>query len=245
MTNIAVFDSGLGGVATVKNIIDKRNNYYFVGDIKRVPYGDRQKDEIIKYSKEIVDYLNGFDIDYFIVACNTICVSAIDYLRENYDYKFVSIVDCGLESIKKTDGDVAVLSTKRTYDSHFYKNNVKDRNVYEISSPGLVPIIEDGLRDRDSLNKSLKEYLKIANEKQIPNILLGCTHFPLVKDFIMENLDYKANIIDPSDYLKENIPSTSDIERHKILLTDIMENTQKMVDRIFGKPTKINKIDLK
>ncbi|MDO4595071.1 MAG: glutamate racemase [Tissierellia bacterium] len=245
--NIAIFDSGLGGLSTLKQIEDISNNYYYLADMKRLPYGDKTANEIKNYSTEIVKFLERYNIDYFIVACNTICASAIDHLNENFNYKFISIIDLAIEMAQKCDGDILVLATKRTCKSNVYKNRLSNekRKVYEVSAQKLVPLIEDGLKDIKQLDDALENYLKIANDKKIKNIILGCTHYPIIKEKIKEHLKYEANIINPSDILREKVESSGKFTKIKIFTTKIRTNTNDMVDMVFKRPMKIQEVSLK
>ena len=184
MTNIGIFDSGLGGLTVLSELIKINNaNYYYFGDSLRAPYGNKSVDEIIKFSDQIVDYLEKFDIDYYIIACNTISVWATDFLTDKYNKKFYPITKAGLGMSMDCDGDFLVLGTKATVDSHFYKNNIeklKDSKVYEVAGVKLVDYIEAGITTGDDLDEALKEYLQIANQKRIANIILACTHYPII-----------------------------------------------------------------
>lgn len=236
MTNIGIFDSGLGGVA-VLNELAKRNkaNYFYLGDNLRVPYGNRSKAEITKFATDIVDFLENYDIDYYIIACNTISVTCKDYLREKYAKKFITIAEMAVEAALGFEGDYLALATKATIDSHFYKNTIEGKkscHVYESKAIDLVNLIEAGVLDGKTLNDSIDEYLSIANEKQIANIILACTHYPIIKDKIRERLSYKANIIDPAVYLAKKI-RTYDMENVvNIFMTKESQETSDLINKI-------------
>ena len=212
MTNIGVFDSGLGGLTVLQKLIKtNKANYYYFGDSLRAPYGNRDKAEIIKFAEEIVDFLQGFDIDYYIIACNTISALASKHLSDKYKKKFYPITDAGIEATKLYDGDFLVLGTKATINSHFYKNNIQNNSkVYEVAGIKLVDYIENGKISGYELDKALGQYLEIANKEKIENIILACTHYPIITEAIRKNLTYQANIIDPADYLKLDLPENED-----------------------------------
>lgn len=247
---IGVFDSGLGGL-NVLNTISKSNKheYFYLGDSNRAPYGDRSKDEIDNFSKEIVEFLLKFNIDHFIVACNTISATSLDFLREKFNSNFISIVDMGVSKALETDGDIVVLATSRACDSHIYKNMIEknsNRKVYEIKARKLVPIIENGLTDKEALNVALDEYLDFANKNKVANILLGCTHYPIIKNQIIEKLNYNANIIDPSEYLKEHLNLKESFEtKLNLFMTSKTIQTEKIAIQIFGKKVDIEQVSLK
>ena len=233
MTNIGVFDSGLGGLTVLQKLIKtNKANYYYFGDSLRAPYGNRDKAEIIKFAEEIVDFLQGFDIDYYIIACNTISALASKHLSDKYKKKFYPITDAGIEATKLYDGDFLVLGTKATINSHFYKNNIQNNSkVYEVAGIKLVDYIEDGKTSGDELDKSLGEYLEIANKEKIENIILACTHYPIITDAIKKNLTYQANIIDPADYLKLDLPE-NDASSVNIYMSKVDPSTEKIIKNL-------------
>ncbi len=244
MTNIGIFDSGLGGVAVLNELAKKNKaNYFYLGDNLRVPYGNRSKTEITSFATDIVNYLESYDIDYYIIACNTISVTCKDYLREKFQKEFITIADMAIEAASGFEGDYLTLATKATIDSHYYKKALearKDCKVYESKAIDLVNLIESGILEGATLNDSLDEYLSIANEKKIPNIILACTHYPIIKDRIKERLNYEANIIDPALYLAEKIVTEDHPNRVNIFMTKKSDETRDLIDKIMDVDYKLS-----
>lgn len=244
MTNIGIFDSGLGGVAVLNELAKKNKaNYFYLGDNLRVPYGNRSKTEITSFATDIVNYLESYDIDYYIIACNTISVTCKDYLREKFKKEFITIADVAIEAASGFEGDYLTLATKATIDSHYYKKALearKDCKVYESKAIDLVNLIESGILEGATLNDSLDEYLSIANEKKIPNIILACTHYPIIKDRIKERLNYEANIIDPALYLAEKIVTEDAQNRVNIFMTKKSDETRDLIDKIMDVDYKLS-----
>lgn len=240
MTNIGVFDSGVGGLTVLSKLIDNKSaNYFYFGDSLRAPYGNREKDQIIHFSDQIVDFLENFDIDKYVIACNTISVLATDYLSEKYNKEFIPITYAGIDISKKFDGDYLILATKTTVDSHFYKNNLENGNqkVHEVVGQGLVELIENDKINSNQMDRLLTEHLSIANEKQIENIILACTHFPIAKEAIKRNLGYEANIIDPANGIIDKLELEEKEENKiKIFMSEASCNTKKIIDRLIKKP---------
>lgn len=246
MTNIGVFDSGLGGLTVLKELSKKHKaNYFYLGDNKNVPYGDKSSQEIINLSKNIVKFLLKKDIDFFVVACNTVSVLAIDELRKTFDKKFISITDEAVKEVLNKKGGVFVMATKATCLKHGYKEKIQslsDKKVYEQACPSLVSFIENGEVCGKNLENDLKKYLSIANEKKIENIILGCTHYPIIEKEIKKNLTYDANIIDPAKVLARDIVFDEDENLNiEIYMTDVNEISQKMTNIIMGREIKIKK----
>ena len=237
MTNIGVFDSGLGGLTVLSELVkNKKANYFYFGDALRVPYGNREDDEIIEFSEQIVDFLEQFDIDFYVIACNTMSITSADILRNKYKKEFYSIADAGLESTKDYEGDYLVLGTKSTVLSHYYKKaieNISSNDVYEVACIKFVDLIESGYIKGEILDQYAKEYLKIANDKKIPNIILACTHYPIILDTISKNLSYEANIINPANYISSqiNIEESKESFVH-LYMSEISDNARELIDKI-------------
>lgn len=249
MTKIGVFDSGLGGLATLKKLSDTHKAHYiYLGDNKRVPYGVRSREEIIKFSKEIVRFLDKFDVDFFVVACNTMAVNAIDDLRASFAKDFISVTEMGIASALEKEGDVFLLATKATVDTHIYKERIEknsDKTVTEVRAQALVDLIEGGKTKGSEMDKALMEYLKEANEKEIPNIILGCTHYPIIEDEIRNHLIYPATIIDPADYLCDKVDFVEDKKSQvDIYMTKANPISQRMASMIMGREVVIKEVDL-
>lgn len=249
MTNIGVFDSGLGGLTVLKELSKKHKaNYFYLGDNKNVPYGDKSNEEIIELSKKIVKFLLKKDIDFFVIACNTISTVAIEYLRKEFDKKFISITDQAIKKSLECEGDIFVMATKATCLQHTYKikiEKISNKKVFEQACPLLVSLIEKGIVSGDEVDKALEDYLELANEKKIENIVLGCTHYPIVEDEIFKNLNYKANIIDPANVLAQNIKFDENEKKYiEIYMTDVNEISQEMTNKIMGEKIKIQKASL-
>lgn len=250
MTNIGIFDSGLGGVAVLNELSKKiKANYFYLGDNLRVPYGNRSKAEITGFATDIVNYLEDFDIDFYIIACNTISVTCKDYLVSKFNKDFIAITDMAVKAACEYDGDFLALATSATIDSHFYKNtieSIKDSKVYEKKALRLVNLIEEGVLDGPELDFALDEYLAIANEKNIPNIILACTHYPIIKEEILKRLNYDANIIDPAVFLANNLETEDNDMEVNIFMSKESEETTKLIDKIMDVDYKLSYIgDLK
>ena len=128
-----------------------------------------------------------------------------------------------------------VLGTEATVNSHYYKHYLEEPNkskVYEVAAANLVPLIEDGVLKGKEIDDNLKDYLSIANDKKIPNIVLACTHYPIIKEAIKENLNYDANIINPATCLAEDINfDQSEDSNIEIFFTDINKSTKAIIDK--------------
>lgn len=243
MTRIGIFDSGLGGLSVLRELVKTNTaSYFYFGDTLRVPYGGRKKEQIISFAEDIVDFLEGFDVDYYVIACNTISVIATDLLREKYKKSFIPITEMGIKASLDYEGDFLVLGTKTTIDSHFYKNNIEhltSARVYEVAARKLVDLIEAGNLDKEELNPYLDEYLKLANEKKLPNIILACTHYPIIRDFIEDRLTYKANIIDPAIFAAQALKDVRGEGEVNIFMSKKTLATENLIGKIMDTSYKL------
>ncbi|WP_105301962.1 glutamate racemase [Anaerococcus marasmi] len=244
MTRIGVFDSGLGGLTVLRELAKtNKSQYFYFGDSLRVPYGGRSEEELRRFSVDIVDFLEKFSIDYYVIACNTLSVTVTDFLREKYKKKFIPITDLALRACEKYQGKFLVLGTETTVNSHFYKKNLEknpNTTVYEVAASKLVDLIEDDKKDDEKLNEYIDSYIKIAKEKKIENILLACTHYPIIRDKIERRLDYKANIIDPAIFLSESLESASDNLDINIFMSKKTPATENLIPKLIDFPYKLN-----
>lgn len=247
MTRIGVFDSGLGGL-TVLRELSKTNKaqYFYFGDTLRVPYGGRSREELIGFACDIVDFLEKFDIDYYVIACNTLSVTAKDFLVDKYKKKFIPITKMGLMASETYGGSFLVLGTKTTINSHFYKNNLEKipgNIVYEKAATKLVDFIESGNMASSELETYIDSYISLANEKEIANIILACTHYPIIKSKIENRLTYKANIIDPAIFAADYLRSDEDNLDINIFMTKKTLATETLIPQLIDGSYKLTYLE--
>lgn len=190
-TRIGVFDSGVGGVTVLKECIRENPNfeYLYYSDSIHNPYGDKTKEEVLDITSEIVSYLIKEGCSIIVIACNTASAIAVDYLRQSYpSIIFVAIepaIKCAYDSL---EDNVLIMATKGTMDSDkfntLYAKYHRD-NFYLKSCVGLANLIENG--DKDKIRSYLKDNISEYKEK-VNSVVLGCTHYPLIKNEIREVL---------------------------------------------------------
>ena len=188
-----VFDSGVGGLSVLKSLLNEKifEEVIYYGDTARVPYGSKDKNTIISYSLEALEFLKNFDLDIIIVACNSVSAYALEDLRNSTNIPVVGVIESGALALQKTilskDSNILVIGTKATIDSNLYEKSLKEKNYKNITSlatPLFVPLVEEGILDGEILNETMKYYFKdISN---IDCVILGCTHFPLLQEKISE-----------------------------------------------------------
>lgn len=201
---IGIFDSGMGGLTVMKEIVSKlpNENIVYFGDTARLPYGEKSPEAIIRFCVESIIFLMEQEIKLLVLACNTASSYAFNKLKTIFNIPIVEVIEPGvLKSIESTkNGKIAVLGTKATINSGSYKNKLQLYNasaeVYSIACPLFVPLAEEGLQNHPAAKLIAQEYLKELSEKEIDTLLLGCTHYPILKKIIQECLKEDINIVD-------------------------------------------------
>ncbi len=184
-----VFDSGVGGLTVVKSLLENKTfeEIIYYGDTARVPYGTKDKNTIIRYSLEALKYFENYDIDILIVACNSASAYALKELREHAKIPVVGVIDSGILAVESNINDknsnILVIGTTATINSNLYEVGLKNKqftNITSIATPLFVPLVEEGILDGNILNATLEHYFKDLSNIDV--VILGCTHFPLIKE---------------------------------------------------------------
>lgn len=245
---IGIFDSGLGGVTVVNDILQKYSNIdiIYFADTKRLPYGDKSNDEIINYSKQIVEFLISKDVDLIIIACNTATSVALDILKREYDINILGVIDATVKKIlEKVKEKVIILATNATVNSNKYYNNIKLKNknidIIQIPTPLYVPLIEKGVLVGEELLNITNNYLKDHLNKKC-NLVFACTHYNLLNDFFKENyanFEIIDSSIELSNDLKNYIKIDNDISNVKFYVSGNEIDFKNKLEKIM-KMTNIN-----
>ena len=186
-----VFDSGVGGLTVVKSLLEHKifSEIIYFGDTARVPYGVKDKNTIIRYSLEALEFFKNFDVDIMITACNSVSAYAIEELRASAPFKVSGVIEPGVLALKNRalskEDSILILGTRATIESGKYERLLKEEGFCNIASlaPSLfVPIVEEGLFSGAVLETTLKHYFEGIDEPDF--IILGCTHFPLISEAI-------------------------------------------------------------
>lgn len=232
---IGVFDSGLGGLTAVKQLkkILPDEQFIYFGDTGRVPYGTRSFETVIQYADDDMRFLLGFDIKAAIIACGTVSAVAIDSLKEKFSLPIIGAITpaCRAAAEKTKSGSIAVFATPATIGKNTFEINLHKINpsfsVHSVACPMFVPLIEGGYISRDCQVTRLiaKEYLEKLSDTEIDTLILGCTHYPIIKELVAsvakEVLGREITIID-SGY--ESALAAKELLEKEQLLTDIKGN---------------------
>ena len=204
--SIGFFDSGIGGITiweSVNRLLPNENTIY-LADSKNSPYGKKTNDELINISKENVEFLINKKCKLIVVACNTATTNSINFLRKSYNLPFIGIEPAIKPAALNTKtGKIGVLATKGTLGSSLFEktSNIHGNKVEIIEQHGLglVELIEKGIYSGSKIDSLLKEYLNPMLENNIDKLVLGCTHYPLIKESIKKIINESINIIECSE----------------------------------------------
>jgi len=185
---VGVFDSGVGGLSVVKSLLEYKlfNEIIYLGDTARVPYGTKDKNTIIRYSLEALEFFKNFDIDMMITACNSVSAYAIEELRQNALFDIVGVIEPGVRAlinrVDNKNAKILIIATKATILSKKYQTYLHKQgytNTISKATPLFVPLVEEGIFEGKILEETMRYYFHDICEPDI--CIMGCTHFPLIK----------------------------------------------------------------
>ena len=210
MSNVApigVFDSGIGGLTVARAIYERlphESTVYF-GDTARVPYGPKSPDTVRRYSREIAAFLHDQSVKSIVVACNTATAHALGVLREEMDMPVIGVVEPGARAAvaATTTGRIGVIGTVGTIKSGAYERAIRALSpgvtVTMRACPLFVPLVEEGWTDHDATRLIAREYLEPMLGDDIDTLVLGCTHYPLLKPMLRDVLGPDVRLIDSAE----------------------------------------------
>lgn len=201
---IGIFDSGLGGLTVVKEIIRvlPHENIIYFGDTARVPYGTKSKKTIEKFSSQNTRFLTKFKVKLIVVACNTSSSLALNLLKRTFKIPITGVIEPGAKQalLKTKNGRVGVIGTRATISSGVYQKALtgykRKIRVFAISCPLFVPLVEEGWLGKDVTKAIAYNYLKPLKSKKIDTLILGCTHYPLIKATIRKIMGPGVQLVD-------------------------------------------------
>ena len=266
---IGVFDSGFGGLAILKEIVKAlpKNHYVYLGDNARSPYGARSMETVYRFSTQAVDFLFAHDCELIIFACNTASADALrkiqqEYLPKKYPGKHTLgvIVPALEEAVERTKNNrIGVLATEGSVASGAFPRELHKMNseikTFQQAAPLLVPLIEAGEHRSKAAQLILQSYLVPLLRKNIDTLILGCTHYGHLEHKIKRMVGKRVEVISEgsvvarklADYLKRHPEIESRLShRPKVdfYSTDLSERFQKLGALFFGKPIRVQKIEL-
>jgi len=264
---IGFFDSGLGGLTCIPYLLRALPNERIVyfGDTARTPYGSKAPSTIRKFAAEIADFLiETQNVKMVAIACNTVSAVALENLRHRHpEIPIIGIIAPASHAVAKTctpENKIGVIGTKATIASDVYPGKILALNpglsIFQQACPALVPLIEEGISERRIMDLTIEHYLgSFLTENRIDTLVLGCTHYPLIRENITRLYPF-LRIVDPSEEILESVEDVLEscgiaAEAHELdhifYASDLSENFINMIDIIFsgtGYPVSFNTFDL-
>lgn len=203
---IGVFDSGVGGLTVAREImrqLPKEDIVYF-GDTARVPYGSKSKETVIRYSRQIIRFLQEQEVKAIVVACNTASAFALDTVKDEIDIPILGVIESGAKvAAEETKNKrVGVIGTEGTVGSGIHEAYLKrlDKEIQVIGKacPLFVPLVEEGWLHDSVTTEVASRYLKELQEKEIDTLILGCTHYPLLRSTIRQVMGEGVRLVNPA-----------------------------------------------
>jgi glutamate racemase len=248
---IGIFDSGVGGLTVCKSIRDllPGEDIIYFGDTGRYPYGTKSIETIIRYSREITEYLKSREVKMIVIACNTSSAAALDALSRENTIPVIGVINAGARAAcGRLKGDViGVIGTRSTVKSGSYVRAVKQLTpgvrVIQQHATLFVTLTEEGMIDEDITRLAVRKYIQGMHDSGVRTMILGCTHFPLLKKAI-NNVYPDIDLIDAGievalearGILKEkNLENSSGSGNIELYASDITDTMQMLKEMFFGK----------
>lgn len=260
---IGVFDSGIGGLSCVKEImrIMPNEDVIYFGDTGRVPYGSRSQETLMKYVRQDIRFLKSFDIKMIIIACGTASSAVLPWIGDELDLPILGVVTPAAQAAVKATKNkkIGVLGTVATVKYGKYVDEIKavcpEAEVFQKACPMFVPLVENGYTKSEVTEIIAKEYLKEMKKSGVDTVILGCTHYPLLKDVIGKIMGEGVTLIDSGAAAANSayrLLKEKDIERdekggnYKYFVSDAAGEFSKLGGVFLEKPIMedVDKIDI-
>jgi len=251
---IGVFDSGVGGLTVLKEIMRQLpcEDVVYLADTARVPYGSRPPEEIIKINQEILPFLIDYGAKLIIMACGTSSSIAYPVLKDRYKVHIIGLIEPGARAAAAATkaGVIGLIATVGTVNSNAYQNALKalkkEIKVAAQACPLFVPLVEGGFIEAEETKRVAKEYLKPLLKEKIDTLILGCTHYPHLAKILRERTGPEVAFIDPAEAAVADakkllnkfgtMKSKTAPPRYEFLVTGSVFQFQELGSRLLGKP---------
>jgi len=255
MKSIGVFDSGVGGLTVVRELIRQlpSENIVYFGDTARVPYGIKSRETVIRFSIENILFLLKQDVKLICVACNTVSSFALPVIKNHFRVPIVGVLSPGVkEAVYATRNKrIGLIGTKGTIRSGAYEKEIKQLSpgikVTAVPCPLFVPFVEEGWLSGDVVMSVARTYLKPLKDAGVDTLILGCTHYPLLKPVIKKIMGPYVTLIDSAKQVavevrdilsREDLLNRGGRGKHKFFVSDNPEWFSGLAQRFLGKPLK-------
>ena len=263
MKAIGVFDSGVGGLTIVKELIRQLpyEDIIYFGDTARLPYGTKSKETIIRFSTEDILFLLKHKVKLICIACNTASSVALPAIKAHFKVPIVGVITSGArEAVYATQNKrVGVMGTRSTIKSNAYNSKIRQLDpkvkVTAIACPLFVPFVEEGWLDGKVVLEVARAYLKPLKDSRVDTVILGCTHYPLLKPVIKKVLGSRVNLVDSAKQVAIEVKNILTAEgllnrarrsKNKFYVSDNPEGFRVLAKRFLGQPvhnvTRVNNV---
>jgi len=258
---IGIFDSGIGGLTVVREVLEKLPQYRIIyfGDTARTPYGTKSQKTIIEYAIEDTEFLLSKGAKVIIVACNSASSVAFETLKERFKVPLFEVIQPAVEkTLRLTQKQrIGVIGTRATVGSGIYERLLKEADpgiqVFSQACPLLVPLVEEGWLKRPETKRIVRKYLSPLKMKQVDTLVMGCTHYPLLKAVIQAKMGKRVRVIDSSkevalwvkDYLERNPEITGSLtpatgqDGHRFFVSDLTPSFEHIANQFLGRPIRL------
>lgn len=265
---IGLFDSGVGGLTVFREIVRllPSEDVVYFGDVGRYPYGGRSKEIITQFTRQDIAFLLEHDVKFIICACNSASSVALEDVINDYDIELIGVIEPGAKAaVNKTKkGRIGIIGTHATIGSNAYAKVIHshdaDMKVFSLACPLFVPLAEEGYIDKEATFLIAKDYLQTMHDVGIDTLVLGCTHYPLLKKVISEVMGDDVYLIDSGEetakvvrqkLTKSNLISTRSSEKpppegdYNFFVSDVPDKFSSIASRFLGHHIeKITRVDI-
>ncbi|MDO5707677.1 MAG: glutamate racemase [Andreesenia angusta] len=260
---IGIFDSGIGGLTVLKELMEQFPNekLIYFGDTARIPYGTKSKEAVIKYSFQCIRFLLSKNVKTIIIACNTASAVALEPALKEFDLPILGVVKSGSKAaVKETQNDkIGVIGTTGTINSYAYQREIRtispSAEVIGQACPLFVQIVEDGWEDTEVAKLTAEKYLIDMKEHDVDTLVLGCTHYPILRYTLKKVLGEEVKLINPAyETAKESLEllterklltESSDIHEVEFYVSDDAEKFRRIGGNMLNRNIKsVKKIEI-
>jgi glutamate racemase len=260
---IGVFDSGIGGLTVVRALLDRLPDHdiTYLGDTARTPYGSKSAATIVKYSLKNTEFLLRQGARFIVIACNTASSYAFQAVRDQFHLPVFEVIGPGahLAVARSRRGRIGVIGTRATIASGVYEAKIKqekpEAQVFMLPCPLLVPLVEEGWIAKPETAMIVRKYLHPLKTRQIDTLILGCTHYPVLRQVIQRKIGARVSLVDSAEAIAEQMavflgaappsPAKNNRSRRlKVFVTDVAEQFRKTAQLILRQPIEIHQADL-
>ncbi len=225
---IGIFDSGIGGLTVLKEIAEQLpyEDIIYFGDTARIPYGTKSRETVIKYAFQCARFLLSKNVKAIVIACNTASALAYEEALKMFDIPILGVIQPGAKAtaITTKNSKIGVIGTTATINSDAYQSAIRELNksaeVIGVACPLFVQIVEDGWEDTDVALITAEKYLMELKEHNVDTLVLGCTHYPILRYTLSKVMGEKVSLVNPAFETAKEIKS---LLKQKNLLSDRKE----------------------